>query len=235
MKTLRYLLFVILLLPACKSVEPLDKVANRYLEVVGGKQAISGFEQGRFEGDMTMMGIDVPITIYMKKPDMVRVEISMMGQKIIQASNGKKAWTVNPMSGQSGPTEISMDQIQNPDFGDDLFLHIGEPGYEFTYVGEVEVEGETYSQIDVQSPVGFQQHFFSKKTWLRAFAKATVEEGEAAGTEVTTYFDDYKDVDGYTMPHHIRISSEGNDVMVMNISEVDITEIDPTIFDLPEN
>ena len=81
----------------------------------------------------------------------------------------------------------------------------------------------------------FLIHFFSKKTGLRAFAKATVEEGEAAGTEVTTYFDDYKDVDGYTMPHHIRISSEGNDVMVMNISEVDITEIDPTIFDLPEN
>ena len=174
MKKMKYILIAILVLPATLLAQSTEEVAERYLNAIGGKEAIVAFSESKMVGSMSMMGMNIPVTMYVKSPGKVRVESQVMGQSIIQATNGETAWMINPMMGSTAPQKVSASEVSDAGIGDDVFLHMGEEGYSFEYKGESTIDGADYYHIYIEAPSGKQDHYYSKDTGLRVMVESKV-------------------------------------------------------------
>jgi len=235
MKKMKYILIAILVLPATLLAQSTEEVAERYLNAIGGEEAIVAFSESKMVGSMSMMGMNIPVTMYVKSPGKVRVESQVMGQSIIQATNGETAWMINPMMGSTAPQKVSASEVSDAGIGDDVFLHMGEEGYSFEYKGESTIDGADYYHIYIEAPSGKQDHYYSKDTGLRVMVESKVTAGPSAGSTVTTYFSDYKEIDGYKVPHSITAKTGGSVLMDMTITTVEKATIDDSTFEMPEN
>jgi outer membrane lipoprotein-sorting protein len=116
--------------------EALDKIETF---VIHGSQFIA--EQGE----------QIPIVYKIKRPDKVRIEIEYMGNTIIQAFDGKKAWMVNPLTGYKDKKNLpdaAKDQIlQIFDFLNSPIVKYGEEGYSFEYLGKETIDDKNYITI----------------------------------------------------------------------------------------
>ncbi|MCU0461929.1 MAG: hypothetical protein MUF36_07950, partial [Bacteroidales bacterium] len=95
-----------LLAVAVVSAQSLEEIVKKYsqanmLDKVGSLKTI------KITGSMDMMGQAIPVEIWMKNPDKVKSVTSVNGQEIIQAFDGVKGYSINPMMGSSEPVEMS--------------------------------------------------------------------------------------------------------------------------------
>ncbi len=235
MKKLKLGLLLALLIPLSLSAQSTEAIIDRYFEKIGGKEAFKEFNQAKIEARMNMMGMDMGMFMYMKDPGMQRVEADIMGNKMIQATDGENAWQVNPMAGIHTPTPMPKDQLQTNNLTDDVLLKYGEEGYSFTYSGTELVNGEEAHRLDIVVDGAKQEHFFETASGLRVMTRAYVPEGPMAGQAVETYFGDYDDAGGVLIPYHISVKSGGSEVMSITIIDVDRTSLDDSIFKMPDN
>ena len=91
--------------PAAGSKEALA-VVEKLLAALGGRKALGAIKDTTVSGtaELVQYGITVPLTIYQKEPDKMRLDITIAeaGMTIVQAFDGRKGWVTNP---QTGATE----------------------------------------------------------------------------------------------------------------------------------
>jgi photosynthetic reaction center cytochrome c subunit len=81
---------------AANSLPSADDLIAKYVQALGGKDAIEKISSRVITGKMTTMGHSFPIDIYAKAPDK-RISIAHMDAgDIITASNGQTGWLGNP-------------------------------------------------------------------------------------------------------------------------------------------
>jgi zinc protease len=79
-----------------------ETILDKYIEVTGGKAAYLKSHSEIVTGTMEMaaMGVKGSITIYHAEPDLSYTEIEITGiGKVKEGSDGKIAWSLNPMQG----------------------------------------------------------------------------------------------------------------------------------------
>ena len=69
---------------------------------------------------MNLQGMESPVVVYAKRPNMVRQEISTGGRHVVMAYDGVTPWIVNPHTGANGPIQVTGPQAdairQDSDF-----------------------------------------------------------------------------------------------------------------------
>lgn len=235
MKKFKLGLLLALFIPLSLSAQSTEAVIDRYFETIGGKEAFKNFNQAKIQATMSMMGMQMNMFMYMKDPGKQRVEAEIMGEKMIQATDGENAWQVNPMAGITEPTPMPKEQMQTNNLTDDVLLKYGEEGYSFTYAGTELVNGEEAHRLDIVVDGVKQEHFFNTSSGVRVMTRAFIPEGPMAGQAVETYFSDYKDAGNILIPYQITVKSGGNDVMSITIQDVDRSNLDDSIFKIPDN
>ena len=77
--------------------QTLDEVLEKHYKATG-QEKVESVKTIFVKAKMSMMGMDMPMTIQMKKPDKFRTENEVMGQKVIAGFDGEKGWMKNPMA-----------------------------------------------------------------------------------------------------------------------------------------
>ena len=90
-----------------------DEVVNKYLDAVGGKDAISKVKTMSIEGTMQVMGTEAPTTTITVDGVGTKQESEFNGAKIISCYTDKSGWSVNPMMGAADPTPMPDDQYNS--------------------------------------------------------------------------------------------------------------------------
>ena len=67
--------------------QTVDEVLNKYFEATG-QNKIADVQSFYVKANMSMMGMEMPMVIQMKRPDEFRTEMEVMGQKIVQGFDG---------------------------------------------------------------------------------------------------------------------------------------------------
>jgi hypothetical protein len=83
-----------------------DKIIKKHVEALGGKENIRAIETVTARGRLSRSGMDLPFTLWMKRPRLGRIDIDIMGQELVQAYDGDTAWWVNPLFGVFKPREM---------------------------------------------------------------------------------------------------------------------------------
>jgi hypothetical protein len=84
-------------LAAPAAAQTVDEIITKNVAAVGGLERIKGIKTVRMTGKMTMgPGIEAPIVMEVKRPNAMRLDITVQGMVVSQAYDGKKGWTLMP-------------------------------------------------------------------------------------------------------------------------------------------
>ena len=129
MKKSMTLLAAFLVASVC-SAQSLDEIANKYY-AANGIENLEKAQTMTMKGVVSQMGMELPITIMVKKPNKVKVIQEFNGMEIVIAFDGEKGFMLNPLTGATEAVELpaeQLGQVQEYNVFKDSFMRLSKPG-----------------------------------------------------------------------------------------------------------
>lgn len=211
-------------------------VLDNHFETIG-QDKVAKVKTMTMSGKIMQQGMEFPILMSMKRPDKVRMEASVQGQKIITSYDGESGWTVNPMMGSLEAQDLGPDQVKEMksmgDMDGDLYDYEAK-GHQLEYLGEEEMEGTPTYKLKLTKKDGdVSIYYFDADSYviLKIESTRTVQ-----GVEQTfeQFPGNYKMIEGMAMPFNITSKYQGMTMMEIVIDTVEIDkEVPDSLFIRP--
>jgi len=218
-------LFILGLLVVPCSSQNADEILERVIKAQGGRKLLESIKDVTTIADMEIiqMGITGSVTIYMKEPNRVRLDIEFMGMMVTQAFDGETAWGINSQTGMAEdmPEELA-EVMRNSSFGNSALLDPTKYGIKYTYKGKENIEGKDYLVLDrVQSGGYTIALYIDPATYL--IYKTKQDSFDEMMTEIVeeTIMSDYKKVEGVMTAHVLTILRDGTEFGTLTVTDVD--------------
>jgi hypothetical protein len=175
----------------------------------------------------------------MKRPNKSRLDMSLQGQPIIQAYDGSTAWWINPFVGSDEPTEMPSEFAESlkrwTEFEGPL-VDYRKRGRRVEYVGKEAVESGAAYHIKLTMENKDVWHvYIDSESYLETMRRYS-QSFQGSMTEVTTYFGDYREVDGVMLPFEIRGAGfDGSPYTMIFDSYETNAEIEDDYFEMPKH
>jgi len=213
-----------------------EKIAQKHVEVIGGDR-FKSIEALRALGVVEVRGLTVPFTLWRQRPDLSRMEFSLMGNDVIQAYDGEVAWWVNPLAGATTP------EVMPDDFAREMILWSDFEGplvgykqkrHKLKYMGKEELEtGEAYKLRVLLSSGGEVVIYIDLETHLEV-RRTHIQQSQGEPLMIHIYFSDFEEDAGVTSPRTIRGVGFGGEPFTMRFDTIDFDVApDRTRFDMP--
>ena len=222
-----------LLAVAVVSAQSLEEIVKRYsaankLDKVGTLKTI------KITGNMSVMGMDVPMEIWMKNPDKVKSVSNFNGQEMVSAFDGVKGYTINPMMGSTEPVEMTVDQLKNIQ-RNNMFQNYLEnylKNGQLALGGEEAVNGTPAYKINATLDGGTVVNLYIDKSSYLLTKQSVNMMAEGQTMVMDSYPSDYKDVNGLFVPMKTTMSMMGQEfTTTFTKVEIDVP-MDDSIFQL---
>lgn len=214
-------------------------VLGKMIDAQGGRKTLETIKDTTISGTMEViqMGINGSITMYMKEPNKMRMDMEFMGMVISQGYDGETAWMINPQTGQ--PEQLSENvagQIKRQALGNDALLNPEKYGITYEFKGTEKIEGKDYLVLEQTMSDGHKITFYlDPVTYLVYKSKGTML--NQAGIEVTgeTLFSDYRKVNGAVIAHAMTISQDGQEYVRMTMTKITFnSNLEDSLFSMPK-
>jgi outer membrane lipoprotein-sorting protein len=215
MKKLVFVLTALIVTTAINA-QSLDEIVKKYSEA-NKQDKISAMSTIKITGKMSMMGMDLPLEMWMKNPDKIKTVTNFNGQEMISVFDGTKGYSINPMTGSTDPVEMTPDQVkqtQNSNVFRNYMANYLKEG-KLTLLGEENVNDKPAFKIKADlDGVNSTNMFIDKSSYLLVKSSATINQG---GTPITvdSYPSDYKETDGVLLPMKTTSSAQGMDFTII--------------------
>lgn len=221
------LLLVFSLGAARGSAQTVDEIVAKNLDAKGGVERLKAITGLKLIGKGRSGGVEYPITVYMKRPDLVRQEMMVNGQRIIQAYDGQRAWFVNPLVGVTTPQEIerppSGGAPSAPDF-DGPLLNYKEKGVTIELQGMDTVDGKPAQKLKLdRKGLPSVTLYLDAETGLDVRSVTEIEQPERVRIENRVL--NYRQVQGLMLPFEVRTLVNGQEQSRLTIESVEISPL----------
>jgi outer membrane lipoprotein-sorting protein len=217
------------------SAQTADDIVANNLKAKGGVEKLKSISSVKMTAMMSAQGREMPMTVYSKRPNLLRQDIKLPVGSVIQAFDGTTAWVDPP--GEEGPREVTGPQAEgarkNADF-DSPLLDYAAKGHKLELVGREKLgSAEVYHLKLVKKDGGIEHYYIDATTNLEV--KRTAEVEGPGGTQVLeSELSNYKSVDGMMVPHTIKQSTGGMPVSQMTIESIVFNApMDDSLFKMP--
>ena len=223
--------------------QTVDEVIDNHIKALGGMDNLNAVKTLKMTGKFTGGGFEAPVTMYIKRPDEARMEISFQGQDMIRATNGTDGWTVSPFSGKKDaekmPSEELKEMKQQAEIEGQL-VNYKQKGSKAELIGKDDMEGSEVYKIKLTDKDGDITYYYldaspgpTQYLILKDASKRKVKEKEISSE---TYYGGYQAVNGVMFPMSMEFKQPGSTDSqkgVMDKIEVNVP-IDETLFKMPE-
>ncbi len=218
--------------------QDLDEILSNHFETIGQDKVLK-VNTMTMKGKILQQGMELPIILQMKRPDKVRMEASVQGQKIITSFDGENGWQINPMMGSLDPQDLGPDQVKEMksmgDMDGDLYDYEAK-GHQLEFIGEEEMQGTPTFKVKLTKEDGDKVvYYFDADSYVILKIETT---RAIQGVEQTfeQFPGNYKMVEGMAMPFNITSSYQGQTIMEIILDTVEIDqEIPDSLFARPVN
>ena len=98
---------LVLVASAARAQTPsVDEIVAKNLAARGGLDKLRSLQTMKMTGTINVQGMDMPLTVMTKRPNLLFQEMTMQGQRMVSAFDGAKVWAINPTLGP-GPRELT--------------------------------------------------------------------------------------------------------------------------------
>jgi hypothetical protein len=202
-----------------------DIVAKNYA-TRGGPGKWKSIQTQKMSGTAFGQGAEVEITIYAKRPNLGRQEVTVNipGQSplhIVSVFDGVKAWSSNPMTGTDALQEVAGAEAETAreqsDF-DGALLDYKAKGHSAELIGTEAVGAKKAHHIKLTRKGQATQHYYiDVETGLEL--RITTEAGIGPASEME--LSDYRSVDGVMVPHLMKVMTGGTLQGELRIAKVE--------------
>ena len=216
-----------------------DEVIQKYSTAVGGLDAFNAVKTVKMTGNVSVQGMDLPLTIQIVNRKAMRSDVQVMGQMIINSYKDGKGWTVNPLAGANSATEVTgtaLYDLQNQSMIASPLMDYKARGNQAELEGQEDVEGIKCYKIKLtrKEDGKASTYFINTSDYLPI---KFVESKEMQGQEfdVESYFSDYKDFNGMKFSMTRTQKVEGQVLQEIKMTDIQFNvDIDDKIFDMPK-
>lgn len=192
--------------------QDVDEIVAAYEAVRGGRGKWAAVETQRMTGTLYATGLELEVTMLNKRPNLVRQDVgfAIPGQGsvvITTAYDGRGAWTLNPMLGMTVPQPLTGPEAEaltdQADFDGALFDYKAR-GHSVELVDTTIEDGRRVHHLRVTRPDRpTVDYYIDAETAVER--RVTSEANPGSVVELS----DYREVDGFQMPHLIRVRQDG--------------------------
>lgn len=223
-------LLALVLVPVA-SAQTVDELVARNLASKGGLEQIRAVGSIRQTSEITTQGMVATMTVYAKRPNLMRQEILMGGQTVVNGFDGQTPWMINRMatgSDEAVPvTGAQADMVRNQASFDGPLVDYRERGMQVELVGLEDLDGRPVHHLKLTNPQGEVQHIYLDGD--TALESRIVSEGAAGRLEQV--LSDYRQVNGMTLPFRIAMYTGAVLVGDMKVLTVEFNpELDDALF-----
>jgi hypothetical protein len=212
--------------------QSLDAIVKNY-SIAMKSDKIANIKTIKITGKMAAMGMEMPMTMYMKNPDKIKVVYSFNGQEMISVYDGEKGYIMNPMMGSTEPVELTgaqLKQVQsNNAFRNELLYY--QKNNQLTFEGMEDVNGKPAYKLKVSVTEGNPVYIFIDKGTNLVVKSVTSAEQMGNVMEIETYMTDYTETKGVVMPKKTTAMANGMEAGVITYDAIEVdTPMDDTLF-----
>jgi len=227
--------------------QTVDNILAKYYENSGGKARWDSLKSVRMTGQVSVQGMEIPVTIIQTAAGQQKVSIKFQGQEITQvAFDGEKGWNTDFMTqkAEKMSAEANANTKQQVLDFPDAFHNYREKGYLAQLEENEMIEGKEALKVKlIKKPVkldGQEQenvvyYFFDPENYLPIAMRNTSLSGQTKGASVETLLDDYRQVQGLLFPFSSKISYNGQPGEAIQIENIETNvTINPLLFAFPK-
>jgi len=215
-----------------------DELVAKNLAARGGVDKLKGLASARLVGNLSVQGMEMPLTILTKRPNKMKQEMSMQGQKIIQAFDGETVWAVNPLMGSAAPRVVegpAADVVKNQSLFDGPLVGYKDRGDTLEVVGPAEVGGAKTWKLKLTRKDGKSMLIFlDAETGLERQWTATMEQNGLT-MEIETTMADFQATEGIMVARSIRTMMGSQQMAAITFTTVEFNvPIEDSEFVMPK-
>jgi outer membrane lipoprotein-sorting protein len=230
---MKKLIFIMagLIIMSVISAQTLDEIVKKYT-AANKLDQVSNLQTIKITANMSMMGMEMPMVLWMKNPNKIKTVTTFNGQEMIQAFDGVNGYVISPMTGSIEPVEMTEDQVKQT-LRNSMFQN-----YMATYfkngqlalAGEDKVNDKPAYKIKATAEGGTViDMYIDKSSYLLVKTSTTTSQGGMTIT-MDSYPSDYKETSGLLVPMKTTSSAQGMDI-VINFTKVEVNlPMDDSLF-----
>jgi outer membrane lipoprotein-sorting protein len=210
-----------------------DDIVAKNIAAKGGLAKMKSVQTMKQTSHMSMQGMEATLTIFSKRPNLIRQEIQMRGQTVVMAFDGVAPWTLNPFNGSSGAVLLTgpqADMVKDQSSFDGPLSDYKEKGSKLELVGIEPLGATKVVHLKLTTKTGSVQHvYLDAATYLEA--KLVADDMGKVEQELG----DYRDVNGFKVPFRIKVMQNGvlQSELIVDKVEFNIA-MDDGMFRLPK-
>lgn len=217
-----------------------DEIIAKNIQARGGMEKLKAVKTIKYTGKAVVgPGLEAPAVMEQKRPNSMRLEITIQGLTLVQAYDGKTGWVIMPFQGKKDPEPMGEDDLkainEQADF-DGPLVDYKEKGNKIELIGKEPLEGTDAYQLKVTLKNGeLRTIYLDADSFLeiKTEAKRTIRGSEV---ETETSVGDYKEVNGLMIPHSYEAGAKGSpQKQKITIEKVELNPaLEDSLFKMPE-
>lgn len=241
----RRILSVMLVLPALLVLQmaaaaadlTVDEVIAKNIDARGGLEKMKAVKTVKMTAKIMNHGMEVPGTMELKRPNMIRMEFTIQGQNIVQAFDGENGWMIMPLMGVKDPQKMTEDDVkevkEQADF-DGPLVDYKEKGNTVELMGKEDVEGTSAYKIKVTLKSGDVRYIFVDADSFLELKTTAMIKREGNEMQIDSYSGDYKEVNGLMLPFSIETKMKDQTISQITVDNVEMgVDLDDAMFKMP--
>ena len=218
-----------------------DDIINGYIKAIGGRDKINSLHSMKMYGNVQQGGMEIPGTMYKKRPNQFEYEFTFQGKTQKQGFDGTDGWTINPFSGREYAEKMDSDGLKEAKFQgnfDEALIDYAKKGYKVSYIGEEDADGSPAYHLALTTQEGdVYDYFLDKDSYLIVKIKSHIKSQDGSTQDGETNFSDYKEAGGVLMPFTVENVQEYQGQKFSSFIKIDSVKtnvpIDDSVFKMP--
>lgn len=222
--------------PNVKSAPTVKEILDRYAKALGGREAVEKLKSRTAKGTVELVPMNLSGTFETyaapEARSHTRMTLNGIGE-LIETTDGKAAWSVNPIQGSRDRTgaELAQTRVTN-DFYRDIRL---EKLFQKIELKGVEKFGErdAYALVATAGDLPSETWYFDVKSGVLLRSDITTLSPEGP-QPMSIYYEDMRAVDGVMLPFRIRTKTPQFEIIITTTEVKHNTPIDEGKFTKPK-
>jgi len=210
----------------------LNEILKKHFAAVG-QEKLGKVSSIKMTGKISTQGMEMPFTMYQKRPDKLRFEATMQDMKMVQAFDGTNGYMIAPWTGSSEPQDATEDQLK--EFKSQANIDGNLFGYEkmgktLELLGTEEISGTKVYKLKLtdkpqkEGDKANVSYFYIDASNFEIIKSVSTQNMQGNSVEVETFMSNYKQLDGISWPYSIETKAMGNTMMQMTIENLVFNE-----------
>ena len=184
-----------------------DELISKNIEARGGLDKIRAIQSIRLTGKLATKGRfgarDLGYVLLMKRPELLRTELTLQGMTAIRAYDGKDAWRISPFRGRVDPEMMSADEMKTMQLSADIdgpLVDYKAKGNTVEYLGTEDVDGTEAHKLKVTFKSGDVRYIYLDPDYFLEIRETDVIRIRGAEQVQETDVGNYEQVNGVYFP-----------------------------------